>query len=107
MEPGGPHVSIVFAQVDGYGVELERTFFLGAVPESAKAPFEAMFEARALAYELAGPGVNLPATIDTAVRQHHRQIEGTEIAYCTGTGSRLRDHRARGALPRRGIRPGA
>ena len=29
MEVGGPHVSIIQAQVDGYGVEVERTFFLG------------------------------------------------------------------------------
>ena len=29
------------------GVEIERSFFLGAVPEQAKAPFEAMLEARA------------------------------------------------------------
>ena len=38
MEEGGPHVSIVVAQVDGYGVELERTFFLGEAPEAAKKP---------------------------------------------------------------------
>ncbi|MFX1437632.1 MAG: M24 family metallopeptidase, partial [Promethearchaeota archaeon] len=40
MEEGGPHVSIVSAQVDGYGVEIERTFFLGHVPENAVKPFE-------------------------------------------------------------------
>jgi Xaa-Pro dipeptidase len=68
MEEGGPHVSIVGAQVDGYGVEIERTFFLGAVPESARAPFEAMFEARALAYELAKPGASM-GEIDRAVRK--------------------------------------
>ena len=33
MEDEGPHVSIVSAQVDGYGVEIERTFFLGSAPE--------------------------------------------------------------------------
>jgi Xaa-Pro dipeptidase len=42
MENGGPHVSIVYAQVDGYGVEIERTFFLGEIPEKAKKPFEVM-----------------------------------------------------------------
>lgn len=68
MEDEGPHVSIVSAQVDGYGVEIERTFFLGSAPEKAKAPFEAMFEARAKAFELAKPGANM-AEIDRVVRQ--------------------------------------
>ncbi len=36
MEEGGPHVSGVGGQVDGYGVEIERTFFLGHAPEDAK-----------------------------------------------------------------------
>jgi Xaa-Pro dipeptidase len=67
MEEGGPHVSIVTAQVDGYGVELERTFFLGAVPAAARAPFEAMIEARRLAFELAKPGAML-SEIDSAAR---------------------------------------
>ena len=67
MEAGGPHVSIVTAQVDGYGVELERTFFLGHVPEAARAPFAAMLEARATAYALAKPGAVL-SEIDRAVR---------------------------------------
>jgi Xaa-Pro dipeptidase len=94
MEEGGPHVSIVFAQVDGYGVELERTFFLGAVPESAKAPFEAMFEARARAYELARPGANL-SEIDTAVRQViARRGYGDRILHRTGHGFGITGHEA-------------
>ncbi len=68
MEQGGPHVSIVIAQVDGYGVELERTFFLGSVPESAKKPFEAMTRARSTAYEMLEPGQHL-GEIDEAVRK--------------------------------------
>ncbi len=68
MEEGGPHVSIVTAQADGYGMEMERSFFLGAVPESAKKPFAVMMEARALGYELAKPGAML-AEIDRRVRQ--------------------------------------
>jgi Xaa-Pro dipeptidase len=68
MEEGGPHVSIVTAQVDGYGMEVERTFFLGSVPEAAKKPFETMVEARALGYELAVPGARLDE-IDRKVRK--------------------------------------
>jgi Xaa-Pro dipeptidase len=68
MEKGGPHVSIVLAQVDGYGVELERTFFLGDVPGSAKKPFEVMTEARAKAFAMLKPGQHL-GEIDEAVRK--------------------------------------
>jgi Xaa-Pro dipeptidase len=68
MEHGGPHVSIVVAQVDGYGVELERTFFLGEIPEYAKKPFDTMLEARANAYEMLRPGQHL-AEIDEAARK--------------------------------------
>jgi len=68
MEAGGPHVSIVSAQVNGYGVEVERTFFLGSVPAHAQRPFEVMMKARALAYELVKPGAVLEE-IDRKVRQ--------------------------------------
>ncbi len=68
MEEGGPHVSIVNAQVDGYGVEIERTFFLGHVPENAVKPFNVMLEGRSLAYSLAKPGV-IMSEIDTKVRK--------------------------------------
>lgn len=67
MEEGGPHVSIVGGQVDGYGVEVERSFFLGDVPEGCRKPFEVSMEARALAYELAKPGAVL-SEIDARVR---------------------------------------
>ncbi len=68
MEEGGPHVSIVTAQVDGYGVEVERTFFLDRVPEQAKRPFDIVMKAWALAYELVKPGAVLEE-IDRKVRQ--------------------------------------
>jgi Xaa-Pro dipeptidase len=61
-------VSIIGGQVDGYGVEIERTFFLGKVPEGAKKPFDTMMEARTLAYELAVPGARL-SDIDKKVRK--------------------------------------
>jgi Xaa-Pro dipeptidase len=68
MEYGGPHVSIVSAQVDGYGVELERTFFLGEVPDSAREPFDVMLKARAKAFEMLMPGQHM-GDIDAAVRK--------------------------------------
>jgi len=94
MEEGGPHVTIAFAQVDGYGVELERSFFLGAVPEQAKAPFEAMLQARARAYQLARPGAVL-SEIDTAVRQVIvDRGYGDRILHRTGHGFGITGHEA-------------
>jgi Xaa-Pro dipeptidase len=94
MEDGGPHVSIVFAQVDGYGVEIERSFFLGAVPEQAKAPFEAMLEARARAYQLSRPGAVM-SEIDTAVRKVIvDRGYGDRILHRTGHGFGITGHEA-------------
>lgn len=94
MEHGGPHVSIVVAQVDGYGVELERTFFLGEVPERAKKPFEAMFDARARAYEMLQPGRDM-AEIDGAVRQVIADAGyGDCILHRTGHGFGVTGHEA-------------
>ena len=94
MEPGGPHVSIVAAQVDGYGVELERTFFLGSVPEWAHAPFDAMLEARALAFDMARPGTVF-SDIDRAVRERISQRGfGDTILHRTGHGMGITGHEA-------------
>lgn len=92
MEQGGPHVSIVTAQVDGYGVELERTFFLGHVPEWARAPFAAMMEARATAFAMAKPGVVL-SEIDRAVRAViTRHGYADAILHRTGHGFGITGH---------------
>ncbi len=56
MSTGGPHVTVVSGKANGYGAELERTFFINNVPENTKKPFNDMLEARALAFELAKPG---------------------------------------------------
>ncbi len=94
MEHGGPHVSIVIAQVDGYGVELERTFFLGEVPEHARKPFDVMFQARATAYEMLRPGQDL-AEIDVAVRKVITDAGyGDGIIHRTGHGFGITGHEA-------------
>ena len=94
MEEGGPHVSIVGGQVDGYGVEIERTFFLGNVPEKTKKPFKAMMEARALAYELIKPGVNM-GEVDTKVRKFITERGyGDKIIHRTGHGLGITGHEA-------------
>jgi Xaa-Pro dipeptidase len=57
LEEGGPNVAIITAQTNGYSGELERTFFMGTVPEEAKKAFDVTLEARAKAFELIKPGV--------------------------------------------------
>jgi Xaa-Pro dipeptidase len=68
MQPGGPHVSLITGQYNGCGVEVERTFFLGSVPEYARKPFAVQLEARARAFELCRPG-NSMHDVDAAVRK--------------------------------------
>jgi len=108
MESGGPHVSIVTAQVDGYGVELERTFFLGEIPDNAREPFEVMFAARAKAFEMLRPGQDM-AAIDQAVRQLISDAGyGDCIIHRTGHGLGITGHEAPFIAlgERRALRPG-
>jgi len=94
MQKGGPHVSIVQAQVDGYGVEVERTFFLGYIPEKAKKPFEVMFNARKMAYDMLKPGVVM-SEIDKKVRKYIiEKGYGDYIIHRTGHGFGITGHEA-------------
>ncbi len=94
MEEGGPHVSIIAGQVDGYGVELERTFFLGNVPEHTKKPFVVMMEARATAYEMSKPGAVL-SDIDAKVRKVISDAGYADnILHRTGHGFGITGHEA-------------
>jgi len=94
MEEGGPHVSIVSAQVDGYGVEIERTFFLGYVPEKAVKPFEVMFEARNLTYAMLKPGI-IMSDVDKKVKEHiAKKGYGDYIIHRTGHGLGITGHEA-------------
>ena len=67
LEQGGPHVSVVNCRVNGYGAELERTFFIGSVPDEARRRFDVMLEARRIAFEMLRPGA-LMSRIDQATR---------------------------------------
>jgi Xaa-Pro dipeptidase len=57
LEAGGPNVTIITAQANGYSAEVERTFFVNHVPDDARALFDLMMEARQKAYALVKPGV--------------------------------------------------
>ncbi|MHA1670760.1 MAG: M24 family metallopeptidase [Promethearchaeota archaeon] len=94
MEMGGPHVSIVSAQVDGYGVEIERSFFLGNVPEKAIKPFNTMLKARELAYSLLKPG-KIMSEIDIEVQKYIKKSGyGDYILHRTGHGLGITGHEA-------------
>ncbi len=94
MEEGGPHVSIVTAQVDGYGVEVERTFFLGTVPVAARKPFQVMMQARSRAYEMLKPG----AVLEEIDEQTRKVIIDAGYEKCilhrTGHGLGITGHEA-------------
>jgi len=92
MEEGGPHVTILGGQVDGCGVELERTFFLGSVPEDAKKPFEVMMTARSMTYDCLKPGANM-GTIDKAVNDYFKKAGFEEnLLHRTGHGMGITGH---------------
>lgn len=94
MEPGGPHVSIVNAVMNGYGAEVERTFFLGKVPENAKKPFEIMLEGRRIAFEMAKPG-QLMSEVDRTVNDYFRKAGmGDYLLHRTGHGMGVTGHEA-------------
>lgn len=81
---GGPHVALSAGRTNGYGAEVERTFFIGHVPEEARRPFDVMMQARALAYEMAKPGA-IMHDVDAAVYALIRK-EGYEGTYLHRTG---------------------
>lgn len=91
---GGPHVALSAGMTNGYGGEVERTFFLGHVPEAAKRPFEVMMQARALAYDLAKPGASMH-DVDAAVNALMRNAGyGDNLLHRTGHGLGVTAHEA-------------
>lgn len=91
---GGPHVALSAGMTNGYGGEVERTFFLGHVPEAAKRPFEVMMQARALAYDLAKPGAimhDVDAAVNALLR---REGYGNNLLHRTGHGMGVTAHEA-------------
>ncbi|MBD3339567.1 MAG: M24 family metallopeptidase [Candidatus Lokiarchaeota archaeon] len=92
MEEGGPHVSGVGGQIDGYGVEIERSFFLDYVPEQAKKPFEVMMKVRKYAFEQAIPGA-IFSEIDEGVRKIIQDAGyGDYLLHRTGHGLGITGH---------------
>ncbi len=94
LEEGGPHVSIINSRVNGYGAEIERSFFLNSVPETARQPFDVMMEARRIAYEKTRPGAVM-SDVDAAVRAHFERHGLTErLLHRTGHSFGVTGHEA-------------
>lgn len=94
LEEGGPHVSVINCRVNGYGAELERSFFLNTVPDQARRPFEVMLEARRIAFERTRPGECM-AEVDRAVRQcFERHGYGDALLHRTGHSFGVTGHEA-------------
>jgi Xaa-Pro dipeptidase len=92
LEEGGPNVVIVTAQADGYSAEVERTFFLGRVPEASRRAFDVCMEARALGYERIKPGA-VAAEVDEAVLNLlKKRGYGQAILHRTGHGFGITGH---------------
>jgi Xaa-Pro dipeptidase len=92
MVEGGPHVAVVNSVVNGYGTEVERTFFLGHVPENCVKPYEVMMEARAIAFDLCKPGESMH-DVDAAVYQHLcKHGYGDNFLHRTGHGIGVTGH---------------
>lgn len=66
-QPGGPYLSLVAGRLNGYGAEIERTFFLETLPETARRPFDTMMAMRDKALEMLKPGA-VGSEIDAACR---------------------------------------
>ncbi len=92
MTEGGPHVGIMNFVVNGYDSEIERSFFLGKVPEAAKRPFEVMMTARRLAFELTVPGAVM-GEVDRRVNDVFRSAGyGEYLLHRTGHGIGVTGH---------------
>lgn len=94
MAEGGPHVSIVNCVLNGYGAEVERTFFLGHVPDAARRLFDIMMEGRRIAFELARPDTPM-SEVDRRVNAHfHAAGVGDLLLHRAGHGMGVTAHEA-------------
>jgi Xaa-Pro dipeptidase len=92
LEEGGPNVAIITAQTNGYSAELERTFFLGTVPDEAKKAFDVTMEARAKAFELIKPGVRAEEVDRKVLSIIEDAGFGKNILHRTGHGFGITGH---------------
>ncbi len=85
-------MAIVTAQTNGYSAELERTFFLGSVPDEAKKVFDVTMEARATAFELIKPGIRAEEVDRKVLSIIEDAGFGKNILHRTGHGFGITGH---------------
>ena len=91
---GGPMITLVNGVIDGYGGEVERTFFLGHAPEACKRPFDVMLEARQAALDATRPGA-LMSDVDRAANEVFiRAGYGENLLHRAGHGIGVTGHEA-------------
>ena len=92
LEDGGPNVTIIAAQANGYSAELERTFFIKTVPDKAEKLFDLSMAARQKAFDLIKPGVRAE-DVDKEVLQIIKDTGyGDNILHRTGHGFGITGH---------------
>ncbi|WDE08905.1 aminopeptidase P family protein [Thalassomonas viridans] len=84
MTYGGPHVSIINGVMNGYGTEVERTFFLGKVPRNAIKPYQVMMEARELCLQLCKPGTDMHDVDNSVISLFAKYGYADNILHRTG-----------------------
>ena len=92
----GPHVALVLTRVNGYAAESERTYFTTTPSQLDRKDFEAMLEARRVAFDKVRPGVSC-SEIDSAVNEFLQKegYQGEEVRlHRTGHGFGLGNHEA-------------
>lgn len=92
LEEGGPNVSIVNGIMNGYGAEVERTFFLGRVPEHAKRPYDTMMRAREAALAHARLGNRMSDVDLAAIRVFREAGYAGHLLHRTGHGIGVTGH---------------
>lgn len=92
-EPGGPFLGLVAGKINGYGAEIERTFFLEHCPEDARRPFDTMMEMRHKAYAMLRPGA-IGSEIDAACQEIARKAGYDVPLHRTGHSFGVTSHEA-------------
>jgi len=92
LEKGGPNVAIITAQTNGYSAELERTFFLGEVPDESRKLFDLSMKARQKAYDIIKPGMRGDEIDDTVLNVIKEAGYEKNILHRTGHGFGITGH---------------
>ncbi|MBU2515859.1 Xaa-Pro peptidase family protein [bacterium] len=92
LQEGGPNVSIVTTQANGYSAEVERTFFLGQASDEDKKLFDLCMKARQKAYEIIKPGIRADEVDEIVLNIIKKAGYEKNILHRTGHGFGITGH---------------